>query len=507
MDTTKEQFGKIATTPEEMAQNRVNLQKSLVDYQVDRPSNVGGASTLISRPTDPFGVITYDSLKSNPSLLKLPEQKTSTLSTGIIGSATAANEQMRKNLDVQANKAESAKNTASTDIKDTINQMIGIQSSRLTEEQNANIPKLNEDLTAITNEIDSVQRAYQNELKALDSSNMTDAGRSAASRDISRKYASQLADLSIVQSARNRNLSTAQANVDRKIELQLEPLKLKLDYQKSVYEDNKDSFTKADDRKYQALIKTTERDLNKEEERVKTLENTKLDLLQSASEQGASNEVLKSIQLAPTAEEAIIKAGEYSGNIVDKLIKQQTLKKLQADAQKAMTELGVSKTGPLAKAQAQGNISLISGIASDKYLNTAVGPNALARSSFSNMFTGGKSNFVAGVEQLRSQLTLDSLVNAKARGATFGALSEGELKTLQASGSKLATWAIKDKEGDVIGYRVNEEDFKRELDKINNFAKLDYLIKGGLPEEIGAKELPDGTIWVTNSDGTFTQLN
>lgn len=161
--------------------------------------------------------------------------------------------------------------------------------------------------------------------------------------------------------------------------------------------------------------------------------------------------------------------------------------------------------GGLSLAQAKGNIDLIDNLTNDKYLSKAVGANELGRISIANLFTGGKDDFVAGIEQLRSQLTLDSLINAKARGATFGALSEGELKTLQASASKLGTWAV-EKNGKVVGYQANQEDFKKELDKIRNFAKLDYIIKGGNPADVGVEIMANGVPAVKNSDGTYTEL-
>lgn len=164
-----------------------------------------------------------------------------------------------------------------------------------------------------------------------------------------------------------------------------------------------------------------------------------------------------------------------------------------------------SKTLPTAVAKS--NIDLITGLQNDSYLSTAVGPNTLARTSFSNIVTGGKDNFIAGVEQLKSQLSLDSLINAKARGATFGALSDTEMRILSASATKLGTWAIKNGNGDVIGYQTSEGAFKKELDKINNFAKLDYILKGGTPADVGAQQMPNGKYVVQNSDGTFTELN
>lgn len=171
-------------------------------------------------------------------------------------------------------------------------------------------------------------------------------------------------------------------------------------------------------------------------------------------------------------------------------------------------ELGSGDTPASFKnlALAQSNIESVDSLLKDPNIKSAVGPNPAARFSFTNWVTGGKSSYIAGVEQLRSNLTLDNLVNAKANGATFGALSEGELGLLQSSASKLGTWAIKDSNQNVVGYKASETDFKAELDKINNFAKLDFILKGGSPEAVGARQMADGTIWVQNSDGSKTQL-
>lgn len=120
--------------------------------------------------------------------------------------------------------------------------------------------------------------------------------------------------------------------------------------------------------------------------------------------------------------------------------------------------------------------------------------------------TGAKSNFIAGIEQLRQQLTLDNLQNAKANGATFGALSEGELGLLSQSASKLGTWAVKDKAGNVTSYNIDAPNLKKELDKINNFQKLDFVLKGGDPNSVGIQQQADGSFWSKNSDGTYTKL-
>lgn len=110
-------------------------------------------------------------------------------------------------------------------------------------------------------------------------------------------------------------------------------------------------------------------------------------------------------------------------------------------------------------------------------LRGSVGPTRLQRGGVLTVVPRGKLN--ADVQQLISQTTLDNLINAKAEGATFGALSEGELKLLSASGSKLATWAITDKNGNITGFKASEQQVRDELAKIKSYAVRDYELTTG----------------------------
>lgn len=178
---------------------------------------------------------------------------------------------------------------------------------------------------------------------------------------------------------------------------------------------------------------------------------------------------------------------------------------------------GTSGTDTKRLAVDKSNIDTITALTRAPGLQGSVGPSSVNRGEISlpfgihipfgaSNFTGSKSDFIGSVQQVQNQLTLENLQNAKANGATFGALSEGELSLLNSSATKLGTWAIKDEAGNVTGYKASESDFKKELDKINNFAKLDYILKGGDPTDVGVEEMQDGTLWSKNSDGTYTQL-
>jgi hypothetical protein len=150
-------------------------------------------------------------------------------------------------------------------------------------------------------------------------------------------------------------------------------------------------------------------------------------------------------------------------------------------------------------------VDQINNIINNPYLSGAVGSNAFARISPLSVFTGGKQNFIGDVEQIRSGLNLQALIDAKSKGATFGALSDQELQVLSNTATKIGNWAVKDKSGNVVGYNANENDFKREMDKINNFAKLDYIYRGGNAQDVGV-QLIDGKYYTKNSDGSITEL-
>ena len=165
------------------------------------------------------------------------------------------------------------------------------------------------------------------------------------------------------------------------------------------------------------------------------------------------------------------------------------------------------KQAALGKSQ----IDQVDAIISSGNLNTAVGPNIFSRfGKVRNIFRPGTTNFIADVEQLRSQLNLQSLIDAKAKGATFGALSDQELRVLSNAATKLGSWAIGDRDQfgnitNVTGYKAKESDFKKELDKINNFAKLDYIYRGGNSEDVSVQVI-DGKYYTRNSDGSVTEL-
>lgn len=124
--------------------------------------------------------------------------------------------------------------------------------------------------------------------------------------------------------------------------------------------------------------------------------------------------------------------------------------------------------------------------------NNAVGQSGTQR--FSGFRPGRDTAFIGLVRKLTNTDVLDELINAKAQGATFGALSEGELNLLKESANTISGWEKKDKDGNVVGYKVNQKTFKAALDDLE--AKYnDAIAKAG------------GTVPATSSTSTLQPLS
>lgn len=92
---------------------------------------------------------------------------------------------------------------------------------------------------------------------------------------------------------------------------------------------------------------------------------------------------------------------------------------------------------------------------------------------------GEGQKFSGGIHKLVSGLSIDSLIAAKARGATFGALSDNELKMLADAATSINDWEIVDKQGKGTGYwNIDEESFREELTRIQELTKRAMILSG-----------------------------
>lgn len=143
----------------------------------------------------------------------------------------------------------------------------------------------------------------------------------------------------------------------------------------------------------------------------------------------------------------------------------------------------------------------------DKLLNHKGLPEAVGASMFSRgwltqsslevlLGSADKKAFIGSVEQLISQETLDTLINLKKAGGTLGALSDQERVMLKNAASAIGNFAI-EKNGKVVGYDIDQNTFKKELNRLKTLATKAYKEAAGIKymsyDEL-AKDIPESEL-------------
>lgn len=396
--------------------------------------------------------------------------------------------------------SEKARNTLLESVRSLFGDRDTALNQQATIEEQAGIGEQRKILNEVNSQIAEQNIALRAEQDRIRNAPMSAAQKQIEVNAIENDYGRRLADLAIRQSAARGNIEGIQQDAERKTKLLLAPIDNQIEYFKTFGMANVDALSKKEQEKLQLIVTNLQ---NKRKE-VQDLQKAKTELITEISNNGGgSSQFISQINGASTLEDAYAIAAK-SGFIgkLDRLVKEAQLSKIRAEMAKDVAK--EKPVSPMQLAQSQSKVATITDLVSSEAIRSAVGPTKLGRfiGRGIDVATGARQNFIAGVEQVTSQLTIDQLSRAKAEGATFGSLTEGERQAIADAATKINNWAIKPN-GKVTGYNASEKDFKRELDKINNFAKLDFVLKGGDPTQVGITLTENGYETV-NSDGSIT---
>ena len=328
-----------------------------------------------------------------------------------------------------------------------------------------------------------------------------------------RKNTIKALGLSAIAQTLQGNVALAQQQANRAVELEFAPKVAQLEFLKTAYSINKDALERYDKKRADALgIMLGERDriLNEQKEKANKL----FDIRMEAAKYGIDSKTQQLLENEKDPNRALTIASRSLG---EEFRQKQEEKQFQRDLQTATYNLSVEKfredarqfnleyalnqqkfnndkfknnqnLNPVATAEVtseilQDKISLIDSLLSSTGLKGSVGVYPIGRFTPFAIDKAARAEFSAGVTQLVNKETIDTLVNLKARGGTLGALSDQERILLQSAATKIGSWEIRDKNNIGTGrYRVSEEDFKKELNRIKDLAiKAKARALGGGP--------------------------
>ena len=248
----------------------------------------------------------------------IPETTPSTTAEGALAEvASQGKSAAQLNLDnfnreLDAYKTEQTSKTSEQEgkVRGIFNSILGIKGQQSQLEEKAGIPKLNTEIAGINARIESAEGARIAEIAALEGQNMTATGSLSAQAGINRKYAIQQLAEGIMLNAKTRNLTALQGNIDRKIQLELEPLQLQYQFESKFLERNYDNLDKADRQLFEAKASETKRLLDNADKTLTEIGN----FAKQVAANGAPAEVISAVANAKTVAAAAQAAGQYAGD-------------------------------------------------------------------------------------------------------------------------------------------------------------------------------------------------
>ncbi len=280
--------------------------------------NAAVAASPIPGISQAPSAFTPESLTGDTRLNQIPDQGVSTDGAGVGGQAVAIGEQTKADIlkaetEEAATTAEEEKTGAFAKAAEFVKKKAGILASRPGVEKELGVGEKLQKFVDYTNEIDALDRAHQLELKAVQEQGLlTDVQKAARIREISRKNNFAKADLAILQTAANRNYLTAKQLADDKIQAQLEPLDLQIDFLDKYINFNKEEWSTDKRNAFNVRAAEVQDERNAQATELKRVSDTKLTILANISRSNldpiAQKQLSQSV-MNQTTEEGVLNIG------------------------------------------------------------------------------------------------------------------------------------------------------------------------------------------------------
>lgn len=344
---------------------------------------------------------------------------------------------------------------------------------------NAITPELNDINDQIRREQLALRRATEGVTKA---GGQSKAQAQAQINNLTRESLAKQADLAVIQQMVQGRYDSAKEIADRAVDAQLEQQKQAIDIAKFDYEENKDLFTKTEQREYDSLFADRQRRL----EEIKQNKQDMYDLGLQASADGAPQSVVEKMFQAKTREEALAIGGSYIGRL-DRMQAEANLANTYSQITDRKERLQLAKDAALlddktaaaaglaenevAAEKALGMFSMLNELATHPGFGTAVGPNPFARGlspqgTLSAFITGDRSEFRSLADQIANTLTLDNMDKLK------GPATDKDVELVANSVSKLKN------------YDLSQEAYMREITRISEAMKRIAIQKGVTADQL-----------------------
>lgn len=272
--------------------------------------------------------ITSNDLKPQEDF-KLPPAKPATAASALSGAIDQEVDAFTENL--QEQKTEAQKQTERTK-QNYIESILGgegeLTATARQYSREGGVDDLQKELNNINQELRVEQNALRRQLERLQKNpeGLFGGALTDEMNRVERESLAKQADLSVIQMGIQGRYDSAKAIADRAVAVKLEQQSRVNEALRIQYEDNKELFTKSEQRLFESQLSDRNRKLEQERED----EQAKYDLAIEAQKNGAPRSVVQNMLSSKTREEALSQGGGFIGKL-DREIKAAQLSKLYQD--------------------------------------------------------------------------------------------------------------------------------------------------------------------------------
>lgn len=460
-------------------------------------------------PSAPSTTFDASAIAASPRPITIPEDQTSTLADGIVGQTPAILDNIKLMEKMEADRA--AKEAEVKEGKNFVSKAMDAIKGKYQEftaaQGDKNSPGTpewqKEQARLISLELDKSQRAQLNEIAALDGRGLTDRQKEARGKAITRKYALEQGDLQLKYHIAASDYNASIDTLNKKFQLELEPLKLEHQDAKDIYNQIKGDLTKSEDRIWQQAIKESDNAVKEKQDTQKYIASV-FETLQTNNPDALKNNPQLAVQLsnAKSAVEVgqiLARAGVTLADPLDRQAKLLDIANKQAQLRKLNIEISDAEAEELSDEDAYEEERQTRVLNSVDELRERVNIQTVGFASLGNFLPGSiPRNFKADLETLKASIAFGELAAMRAASKTGGALgnvSERELALLE---SALAG----------LDQGQSPANFKKNLDKVEESIKRWQKAAGKTPASTSSSGYKPGDIvqyqgkqWRVAADG------
>lgn len=276
-----------------------NIDESIADINTQVESmNRGGQRNLPQ-----LSPISPEDIAEPETDMDLPESEPESDVSGELAGMETMPDTQDQFIQELGQETEQAQRTQDTSLDAYLNTLLsepGETEATITAYEEAGVNERKRELLDIN---DQMRREQLSARRRIERAKENMEGRSATAiqnevRRIENESYQKQADLAVIQMARQGRYDSAKEIADRAVAVQMEQQQRVLAARELIYQNNKDAFTRAEQREFETKQADRQRRLEREERSRQLLEAEKMRYVQNAAQFGASNSVLSTIQSA-----------------------------------------------------------------------------------------------------------------------------------------------------------------------------------------------------------------